>query len=88
MSHRQEVAEGSKRLITNALVCRNSLDLTRRIAEAPDADAPTGLRESMAASSVVSRHRINLLGDYDFSDEKLRNSVGIRPPKSLALGAP
>ena len=23
-----------------------------------------------------------------FSDEKLRDSVGIRPPKSLALGAP
>jgi hypothetical protein len=24
---------------------------------------------------------INLLGEYDFSDEKLRDSVGIRPPK-------
>ena len=24
---------------------------------------------------------INLLGEYDFSDEKLRYSVGIRPPK-------
>ena len=28
---------------------------------------------------------INLLGEYDFSYEKLRDSVGSRPPRSLAL---
>jgi hypothetical protein len=28
---------------------------------------------------------INLLGEYDLSDEKLQDSVGIQPPKSLAF---
>ena len=35
----------------------------------------------MAHGSVISWQHINLLGEYDFSNEKLRNSVGIRPPK-------
>jgi hypothetical protein len=34
-----------------------------------------------AAGSVVSWQHINLLGKYDFSDEKLQDSVGIKPPK-------
>src|SRR3981081_337980 len=29
--------------------------------------------------SVVSWQHINLLGEYDFSDEKLQDSVGIKP---------
>jgi TnpA family transposase len=84
----QEVAEGCKRLIKNAIVCWNYLYLTQKIAEAPDADTRTALLESVTAGSAVSWHHINLLGEYDFSDEKLRDSVGIRSPQSLALGAP
>jgi hypothetical protein len=30
---------------------------------------------------VISLPPINLLGEYDFSDEKLQDNVGIRPPK-------
>jgi hypothetical protein len=30
---------------------------------------------------MISWQDINLLGEYDFSDEKLRDSVGIRPTK-------
>jgi hypothetical protein len=29
----------------------------------------------------MSWQHINLLGKYDFSDEKLQDSVGIKPPK-------
>jgi hypothetical protein len=32
-------------------------------------------------ASNTSWQHINLLGEYDFSDEKLRDSVGIRPQK-------
>ena len=28
----------------------------------------------------ISWRHINLLGEYDFSDEKLEDTVGIRPP--------
>ena len=37
--------------------------------------------DAVAHGSVISWQHINLLGEYDFSDEKLRDSVGIRPPK-------
>ena len=35
---------------------------------------------AVAHGSVIPWQHINLLGKYDFSDEKLRDSVGIRPP--------
>ena len=42
---------------------------------------PPGVSRCGAHGSVISWQHINLLGEYDFSDEKLRDSVGIRPPK-------
>jgi hypothetical protein len=39
---------------------------------------------AIANGSVVSWQHINLLGEYDFSDEKLQDSVGIKPPKLAA----
>jgi hypothetical protein len=30
---------------------------------------------------MISWQHINLLGEYDFSDEKLQDNVRIRPPK-------
>ena len=42
---------------------------------------PAGVLDGVAHGSVISWQHINLLGEYDFSDEKLRDSVGIRPPK-------
>jgi hypothetical protein len=41
----------------------------------------------IAAGSVVSWRHINLLGEYDFSEEKLQNSFGIKSPKNLAVPA-
>jgi hypothetical protein len=40
--------------------------------------------QAIANGSVVSWQHINLLGEYDFSDEKLQDSVGIKPPKLAA----
>jgi len=31
------------------------------------------------------RQHINLLGEYDFSEEKMQDSVGIRAPKNLTI---
>jgi hypothetical protein len=39
--------------------------------------------DAVAHGSVIPWQHINLLGEYDFSDEKLRDSVGIRPPKLI-----
>jgi hypothetical protein len=37
--------------------------------------------DAVAHGSVISWQHINLLGEHDFSDEKPRDSVGIRSPK-------
>jgi len=37
--------------------------------------------DAVAHGSVISWQHINLLGEYDFSDEKLQDNVGIRPQK-------
>ena len=42
------------------------------------------MRRMIAVHSPMSWAHINMLGEYDFSDEKLRDSVGILPLKSAA----
>ena len=37
--------------------------------------------------SMVAWQHINLHGEYDFSDDKLQDSVGLRLPKNLVLKA-
>ena len=81
----QEIAEACKRAIKNAIVCWNYLYLTQRIADEKDPDIRENLLDRVTAGSVVSWQHINLLGEYDFSDEKLQDSVGIKAPKILGL---
>ena len=80
----QEVAEGCKRLIKNAITCWNYLYLSQKISEVIGPEAREILFQAIANGSVVSWQHINLLGEYDFSDEKLQDSVGIKPPKLAA----
>jgi TnpA family transposase len=80
----QEVAEGCKRLIKNAITCWNYLYFSQMISETMGPEAREILFQAIANGSVVSWQHINLLGEYDFSDEKLQDSVGIKPPKLAA----
>ncbi len=43
-----------------------------------------GLLRLIAAHSPMSWAHINMLGEYDFSEEKLRDTLGILPPKKAA----
>jgi hypothetical protein len=43
------------------------------------------LLETMKNGSVVSWHHINLHVEYDFSDDKLQDSVGLDLPKILGI---
>lgn len=42
------------------------------------------LRQAIACSSVVAWQYSNLLGEYDFSEERLQDSVGINLPHLFA----
>lgn len=80
----QEVAEACNRLIRNAIICWNYLYLTRQVEKAPDAEARENLLRLIAAHSPMSWGHINMLGEYDFSEEKLKDTLGVLPPKKAA----
>jgi hypothetical protein len=46
--------------------------------EASHAASRQAFLDAVAHGSVIPSQHINLLGEYDFSDEKLRDNVGIR----------
>jgi Tn3 transposase DDE domain len=77
----QEMAEASKRLIKNCIICWNYLYLSQKLEEITDTESREALLDAVAHGSTVAWRHLNLLGEYDFSAEKLRDSVGIRLPK-------
>ena len=80
----QEIAEACNRLIKNSIICWNYLYLARRIEKTDDAEARENMLRMIATHSPMAWAHINMLGEYDFSDEKLQDSVGILPLKSAA----
>jgi hypothetical protein len=81
MLENQEMAEACKRLIKNCIICWNYLYLSQKLEDSEDAASREAFLEAVANGSAVSWQHINLLGEYDFSDEKLQDTVGIKPPK-------
>jgi hypothetical protein len=57
--------------------------LEHRLGQTATDELRAEIRAAVANHSVISGEHINLLGEYDFSDEKLRDSVGIPPPKNI-----
>ena len=80
----QEIAEACNRLIKNSIICWNYLYLARQLDKASNEEARENLRQLIASHSPMSWAHINMLGEYDFSDEKLKDALGILPLKSAA----
>ena len=78
----QEIAEGCNRLIKNCIICWNYLYLERQLEKMTDPEAKENLLRMIATHSPMAWAHINMLGEYDFSEEKLKDSVGILPLKS------
>ncbi len=81
----QEVAECCRRLIKNAVVCWNYLYLSQRLLDERDDERRQDLISAIRGGSVVAWQHINLHGEYDFSTEKLQDSVGLEVPKIRQL---
>jgi len=81
----QELAEGCRRLIKNAIMCWNYLYLTQKIAEAESEERRRELLTAVRNGSVAAWQHVNLHGEYDFSDEKLQDSIGLQASKILAV---
>ena len=78
----QEIAESCNRLIKNSIICWNYLYMTRRLGAAGSPEERDRLLSVIAVHSPQSWGHFNLLGEYDFSNEKLQDNTGVLPPNS------
>ena len=77
----QEIAETCRRLIKNAIICWNYLYLSRELAAEKNDERKAKLLEAIENGSVMTWAHFNLHGEFDFSDEKMQDSVGLLSPK-------
>ena len=66
--------------IKNCIICWNYLYLSQKLAEIDDPAKREELLQAMAHGSAAAWGHLNLLGEYDFSEDKLQDSVGIKHP--------
>lgn len=81
----QVITEGCKRLIQNAIVCWNYLYLSQLIYNAEIEAEKQNLIQTIRNGSVVTWQHINLQGEYDFSEEVLKDSIEFKLPELLEL---
>jgi len=81
----QEIAEGCRRLIKNAIVCWNYLFLSRELATEKNEKRRAELIEAIRNGSVATWKHYNLHGEFDFSDERMVDSMGLAVPKNPAF---
>ncbi len=81
----QNIAEGCRRLIENAIICWNYLFLSQKIVDETNEDQKKEFVKTIKNGSIVTWKHINLHGEYDFSEEKLQDSIGLRIHEIVAL---
>jgi len=81
----QLIADGCKRLIENSIICWNYLYLSKLINDAESHNQRTNLINTIKNGSVVVWRHINLQGEYDFSEEVLKNLIEFPFPEMLEL---
>ena len=82
----QQIAEACKGLIKNAIICWNYLYLSQKIRKQPDLVEKQQLLRAVKASSIIAWRHIYFHGFYDFSDEKLTDSLRVANPQNQHLG--
>jgi TnpA family transposase len=81
----QLIADGCKRLIENAIICWNYMYLSKRMNDASsDAEKDT-MTKTIKNGSVIIWQHFNLQGEYDFSEENLKNPIQFQLPELFDL---
>jgi TnpA family transposase len=81
----QLIADGCKRLIENAIICWNYMYLSQKIHDTSSEKERKNLIHTIKNGSVVAWQHINLQGEYDFSEEVLKDSIEFKLPELLEL---
>jgi TnpA family transposase len=77
----QKMAETCRRFIENCIICWNYLYLSQKLAEMDDPQRREAILNALTHGSAVSWQHVNLLGEYELSEERLQDTVGIKPQK-------
>ena len=64
---------------------QNYLYLSRILAKEKSEERRAALLESIRNGSMVTWAHFNLHGEFDFSDERMVDSIGLIPPKNPGL---
>jgi TnpA family transposase len=80
----QDIIANCRRLLENMIICWNYLYLTQRLTALNSENEKQELLETFKNSSIITWQHINFHGEYDFSEEKTRDSVGFDLPKILS----
>lgn len=73
------------KVFLNCIICWNYLYLSHKLRQMnDDTERKDQLLSVMSTHSIMTWAHINMLGEYDFSEEKRKDSVGILPPKMAA----
>jgi len=72
-------------LIQNAIVLWNYLYLSKKIMDETDREKRKQMLTTIQSGSIVTWAHIHLHGEFDFSENKLKDSVGFNMSQILAL---
>ena len=79
----QEIAAECRRLIENSIICWNYLFLTHQLTRSNTTEK-TALLKAIKEGSIITWRHINFYGEYDFSEEKLKDSIGFNLPEIVS----
>ncbi len=85
MREDQLITEGCKRLIENSIICWNYLFLSKLFHKFKSDDEKKKFIEVFKSGSIVNWKHINMQGEYDFSDDNLKDSMDFELSKLLHL---
>lgn len=81
----QELAESCKRLIENSIICWNYLYLSHKISIEMDFIKREEILKTIKNGSIIFWKHINLLGEYNFSENFFNKKIDFDIPKILEL---
>ena len=79
----QLVAVACKRLIENSIICWNYLYLSKCLHDIKCKQEKENIINDIMKGSIVIWQHINMQGEYDFSDDYLKNSIKFSLPELL-----
>lgn len=71
----QLVVDGCSRLIQNSIICWNYLYLTEKLIDCESLEFKKVIMENIVNKSAIAWQHVNLIGEYDFSEESIKNSI-------------